>query len=120
MENNKKNVKALSEKTAATTLQETNLSWAGKIFFAGLAFYLAGAGMQKFSTTTTPIPKLPFRIRGTPAQIEAIISMILASKTFQQELNRPGATVQSVIKKLNLQNMTKEKFKQITGKKWPL
>lgn len=102
-------------------LQEVSLSWAGKIFFAGVAAYLAGIGLQRASgAAKAEPPKLPFRIRGTPEQIKAVIDALLASKAFQQELKKPGATVQSVIDKLNLRNMTKERFKQITGKNWPI
>ncbi|MFA6049839.1 MAG: hypothetical protein WC761_01460 [Candidatus Paceibacterota bacterium] len=99
-------------------LNEISLSWAGKLFFAGVASYLAGIGLQKMGGG--PPPKLPFKIRGTPEQIKAVTEAILASKSFQEEIKKPGATVESVIQKLNLRNMTKDRFKQLTGKAWPL
>jgi hypothetical protein len=102
-------------------LQEASLSWAGKIFFAGVAAYLAGIGLQRVAgAVKAEPPKFPFKLRGTPEQIRAVVDAILASKSFQQELKKPGATVQSVIDKMNLRNMTKERFRQITGKNWPI
>lgn len=107
--------------SGSPVLQEASLSWAGKIFFAGVAAYLAGIGLQRAAgAVKLEPPKLPFRIRGTPDQIKAVIDALVASKAFQQELKKPGATVQSVIDKLNLRNMTKERFRQITGKNWPI
>lgn len=103
----------------APVLQEASLSWAGKIFFAGVAAYLTGIGLQRAGSKQPP-PKLPFKIRGTPEQIKAVIEALVASKSFQQELKKPGATVESVIDKLNLRNMTKERFRQVTGKPWPI
>jgi len=110
--------KASSKGNVVENLQEVSLSWAGKLFFAGIASYLAGMGLEKMAGG--PTPKLPFKIRGTPEQINAVIEAVMASKAFQQEIKKPGATVESVIQKLNLRNMTKEKFKQITGRPWPV
>lgn len=104
-------------KESKEQLNEFSLSWAGKLFFAGVASYLAGVGLQKMGT---PAPKLPFKIRGTPEQIKAITDAIVASKAFQEEIKKPGATVESVIQKLNLRNMNKDRFKQLTGRPWPL
>lgn len=120
---NKENAVVLTEETENTVaapeqLNEIQLSWAGKLFFAGLAAYLTGTALQKFGTHAPP--KLPFKLRGTPQQINAVVSAIVASKAFQAEVSKPGATVESVIQKLNLKNLTKEKFKQLTGKPWPL
>lgn len=109
---------ASTKDKAPEQLQEVSLSWAGKLFFAGIASYLAGVGLQKMGGG--PPPKLPFKIRGTPEQIRAVIEAVMASKDFQREIKRPGATVESVIQKLNLRNMTKERFKQITGRPWPV
>lgn len=120
---NKKTVLEQSSESAASSssqkeqLNEFSLSWAGKLFFAGVASYLAGVGLQKAAAGA---PKLPFKIRGTPEQIKAITDAILASKAFQEEIKKPGATVESVIQKLNLRNMNKDRFKQLTGRPWPL
>lgn len=95
------------------------LSWAGKIFFAGVATYLAGVGLEKLAGKTATPPNIPFKIKGTPEQINGVASMIVASKKFQEELSK-GLSVEAVINKLNLKNITKEKFFVLTGKHWPL
>lgn len=108
-------IKATEKKSETPDTEEDlleGLSWAGKLFFAGAAAYILGKGMQKM--------KLPIKVRGRPDQMRAVIDAIASSKRFQQELNRPGATIDSVIDKLQLRNLTKSKFQQITGKPWPI
>lgn len=93
-------------------INEYKLSWAGKIFFAGAAAYiLGGVGRQQ---------KIPIKVRGSTEQMKAIIDAVVSSKQFQQELNRPGATIDSVIEKLRLRNLSKSQFAALTGKSWPL
>lgn len=94
-------------------LQEIKLSWAGKLFFAGAAAFIMGKGMQQKV-------KLPIKVRGTPQQMRAVIDAIVSSKDFQREIGRPGATIDSVVNKLRLRNLTKQRFQQMTGKPWPL
>jgi len=91
-------------------LSEWNLSWAGKLFFASAAAYIAGK----------VIKNMPLKIKGTKPQVQAITDAIIASKAFQDELKRPGASIESVVKKLNLRNMTRQKFEQMTGHIFPL
>lgn len=87
-----------------------SLSTTGKIFFAAVAAYLAGkVGSGAF-----------LKLRGKPDELRAAGDALVASKAFQDELKRPGATIDSVIEKMNLKNMTADKFKQITGRAWPL
>lgn len=95
------------------------LSWTGKLFFAGLAGYLATKALQGAAQGSSA-KQFPFKIKGTPQQIEAVAQIVMSTKEFQEELRKPGATVDSVIRKLNLQNLTKEKFRLFTGKMWPL
>lgn len=93
-------------------IKEFKLSWAGKIFFAGAAAFIMGsAGHEQ---------KLPIKVRGTPEQMKAVIDAIVSSKSFQQEISRPGATVDSVIEKLRIRNISKNQFQQLTGRPWPL
>ena len=91
-------------------LKEWNLSWAGKLFFASAAAYIAGK----------VIKNMPLKIKGTKQQLDAIANVIVASKSFQDELKKPGATIESVVKKLNLRNMSRNQFRNITGKDFPL
>lgn len=83
------------------------LSATGKLFFASLVAYLAGA-------------KSVVKLKATPEQVKAISDAVMASKQFQDEVKRDGATIESVIEKMRLKNLTAAEFKKITGKVWPL
>lgn len=110
-ENKETQVLEVSEIGNDGKLKESmNLSTTGKIFFAAAAAYLAGkVGSGAF-----------LKLRGSPDELRAAADALMASKVFQDELRRPGATIDSVIEKMNAKNMTAEKFKQITGKVWPI
>jgi hypothetical protein len=101
------------EEQQVKKLQE-DLSWVGKMFFAGLAGALGSTLAQAAGV------RLPFKLRGSPTQIKAITDAVMATKEFQEEISRPGATVQSVIQKLNLKNISRERFESFTGHSWPL
>lgn len=45
---------------------------------------------------------------------------MMASKKFQDELRKPGASMQSVIDKLNIKNASARDFERILGVRWPL
>lgn len=83
------------------------LSATGKLFFASLVAFLAGA-------------KSVVKLKATPEQIKAISDAVVASKEFQAEVAREGATIESVIEKMRIKNLTAADFKKITGKPWPL
>lgn len=82
------------------------LSAVGKLFFASV---VAGILFGKRS---------PFKVRATPQQVKAMTNAIIASKAFQDEMKKTGATVDSVIQKLNLKHLTAAEFEKITGKPW--
>ena len=84
------------------------LSPIGKLFFASLL------GWMMHDT------KFNWKIKGNPGQIQAMTRAIIASKRFQDEMKRPGATVESVISRLNLKNLTAQQFQTLTGQPWPL
>lgn len=98
------------KKNEQSRLTEGSLSTTGKILFASVAAYLAG----KMASGSF------LKVRGTPEELRAMADAIVASKAFSDELKRPGATIDSVIEKMNLKSMTAQKFKQITGQAWPL
>ncbi len=83
------------------------ISTVGKIFLAGVA----AAALGKMSN---------IKIKGTQAEIEALKSALLASKAFQEELNREDASVQSIMDKLHLKNVTAQNFEEKLGVPWPL
>lgn len=80
----------------------------GKLFFGGLIAWIANDA------------KLHFKVKGTPEQIQALTKAVFASKRFQEEMKKPGATIESVIEKLNTKNLTAKEFEEVTKHSWPL
>lgn len=98
---------------------DESLSWAGKLVFAGIAAYLGHSAYKGIKAASAP-PKIPIKIRGNPQQIKAFIDAIVTSRSFQQEIGRPGATIEGVFEKLKIKNMSRNQFERLTGKRWPL
>jgi len=111
-ENSSKKAKPQDSKPSLSNLSEgvSSLSTTGKIFFAAMAAYLAGKNSSGAF----------LKVRGTPEELRAIAEALAASKAFQDEINNPSATIDSVINKLNAKNMTAERFLTLTKKIWPL
>lgn len=83
------------------------LNLTGKIFLASLAAWAVG----KFVNT---------KLRGYPDEIQAVVNALMSSKVFQNELRKPGATVDSVMEKLRVKQMSASEFKRVLGVDWPL
>ncbi len=94
-------------KESKEPLNELHLNLLGKIFFTTLGAWLVG------KTVNT-------KIRGTESEVRAVKNAMLASKRFQEELNRPGATVESVVEKLGVKHMTAQEFEKTFNIPWPL
>ena len=60
------------------------------------------------------------KFRGTKEEIDVIYNAMKATRKFQEELKRPGATVQSVMDKLDVKHMTEAEFERIFALKWPV
>lgn len=60
------------------------------------------------------------KIRGTPEEVQAVANAMIASKRFQDELSRNGATVESVMQKLGLKHAAAREFERILNVPWPL
>ena len=83
------------------------LNMTGKIFLASLGAWLVG----KYVNT---------KIRGSEDEVSAVSNALMASRRFQDELRRPGASVQSVIDKLHVKQMSAAEFERQLGVAWPL
>lgn len=84
------------------------LSPVGKLFFGSLLAWMAkGAALN-------------WKVKGDPKKLEAMAKAIFASKRFQDELKKPGATIESCLEKLNIKAMTAAQYKEITNMEWPL
>jgi 8-oxo-dGTP pyrophosphatase MutT (NUDIX family) len=88
-------------------INELHTNLLGKIFFTTLGAWLVGKAVNT-------------KIRGTVEQVRAVSNAMLASRNFQEELRRPGATVESVMQKLGVKHMTASEFERILGVPWPL
>ncbi|SRR5260221_7575830 len=88
-------------------LNEVELNFLGKVLFASMGAWLVG----KLTN---------IKIRGSQDEVQAIVNAMLSSKRFQEELRKPGASVQSVIDKLNLKNVSASEFKRVLGIEFPL
>ena len=80
----------------------------GKLFFASLL------------TTMATGQKSPFKITGDKEKLDALTKVVQSTKQFQDELKRPGATVDSVIRQLDMKNMDAKDFERIFGVTWPI
>lgn len=92
---------------APVPLNELKLNLLGKIFFAAVGAWIVGKQTN-------------LKIRGTPEEMNAVAEAMLASRRFQEELERPGATVESVMQKLGLKHGAAREFERILGVPWPL
>ena len=87
--------------------EEYYLNATGKMLLASLGAWMAG----KYVST---------KLKGTRDEISAIADVLMSSRKFQEELNRPGASVESVIQKLRVKEMSASTFERVFGIKWPL
>ena len=92
---------------ARQPLNELGFNFLGKVFAASLGAWLVGRHTGLI-------------IRGTREEVDAVSNAMLASRRFQDELGRPGATVESVMQKLGLYHATQREFERILGVEWPL
>lgn len=91
----------------AQPINELKLNLLGKIFFAAVGAWLVGKAVN-------------LKIRGTPQEVQAVANAMMASRTFQNELSRSGATVETVMQKLGLKHASAREFERILGVPWPL
>jgi hypothetical protein len=119
----------MSKTRPSNALNEVRLTWAGKLLFATVAARLAAAGLRKIASGMSEqsepeeekmMASFPFKLQGTPEQMQAMKDVIVASKEYQEEIGKEGATVESVMQKLNAQNEAKKAFQDKTGYAWPL
>ena len=88
-------------------LNELHTNLLGKIFYAAVGAWLIGKATG-------------LKMRGTPDEVNAIANAMTSSRRFQDELSRPGATVESVFEKLALKNASRAQFERTLGISWPI
>lgn len=97
----------MEKQTEPIQLNELHLNLLGKMFFASAAAWLIGKMVN-------------LKVRGTPDQVHAVQNALLSSRRFQDELQRPGASVESVVQKLGVKHMSAQEFERVLGVPWPL
>ena len=88
-------------------INELKLNLLGKVFFVALAGWLVGKATN-------------MKLRGSRDEVEAVANAMMASRTFQDELARPGASIDSVMDHLGLKHASAQEFERILGIPWPL
>lgn len=88
-------------------LNELHTNMIGKIFYTACAAWLVGRITN-------------IKLRGSQTEVQAIANAMLASKRFQQEMQKPGASVEDVMNKLNLKHASAQEFERVLGVPFPL
>ena len=89
-------------------MQNYKMTTMGKLFFASLLTSMATG------------QKSPFKVTGDPHKIEILAKAVQSSKRFQEEIKRPGASVDSVMRALDAKHIDARNFKSIFGADFPL
>ena len=88
--------------------EQVELTPIGKLVFTGVIGWI------------TANSKLNWNIKGDEKNVAALTKAVIASKAFHDEISRPGATVESVIEKMNEKAFAAKEFEETTGRRWPL
>ena len=88
-------------------LNELHVNGVGKLLFVSVAAWLAGKAIS-------------MRIRASKREALALARAMIASKKFQQEISKPGATVDSVMRVMSDKTRSAREFEACFGQRWPL
>lgn len=97
----------MEERDSESLNEGAYINLTGKLMLASLGAWLVGKVVNT-------------KLRGNQNEIQAVANALLASKKFQEELRSPGATVQSVMDKLRVKQMSAAEFERVLGVRWPL
>lgn len=96
-----------SKSDTETLIEGGYLNLTGKLMLVTLGAWMLGKVVNT-------------KLRGSEREVKAIVNALLSSRRFQNELHSPGASVQSVMEKLNVKNMSAVEFERVLGIRWPL
>jgi hypothetical protein len=91
-----------------SSVQTYKMTTLGKLVFASLLTSMATGN------------KSPFKLSGDPRKLDVLSKVVQSSKRFQDEIKRPGATVDSVVRAMDIKNMDAGVFRSVFGATWPL
>jgi hypothetical protein len=87
--------------------EDLYLNFNGKLMLAALGAWIVGKVVNT-------------KLRGNRDEVTAVANALSASKRFQDELRKPGASVESVAEKLRIKQMSASEFERVLGVRWPL
>ena len=64
--------------------------------------------------------KVNVQFQGTRRELEVVSEAIDATRKFQNELNRPGASLDSILHRLGKKHVAASEFEKVLGISWPL
>lgn len=88
-------------------INELKLNTLGKVFFAAVAGWLVGKATN-------------MKLRGSLEEVHVVSNAMMASRRFQDELDRPDATIESVMDVLALKHSAAKEFERFLGIPWPM
>ena len=88
-------------------LDELHVNGVGKVLFVAVAAWLAGKAIS-------------MRVRASKLEALALARAMVASKRFQDEISKPGASVDRVMKLLADKTRSAKEFEAAFGTRWPL
>ena len=96
------------ENPISLALSNYKMTTLGKLVFASII------------TTMVTGQRSPFKLSGDSRKIEILSRAVQSSKRFQDEIKRPGASVDSVMRALDAKNLDANNFRSVFGVPWPL
>lgn len=88
-------------------ITELQMNLLGKVFFATLGAWLVGKAVNT-------------KVRGSREQCEALSRALVSTRKFQEELNREGTDVETVMQLLSEKHASAQEFEKHLGIPWPL
>ena len=64
--------------------------------------------------------KINVQFQGTRRELQVVSEAIQATRNFQDELNRPGASLDSILYRLGAKHIAAVEFEKTLGISWPL
>ena len=96
-----------STKNLEILKEENYPNFTGKLLVTSLAAWMLGKSLN-------------VKVRGNKEEMRVVENALSTSRIFQEELNRPGATVATVNEKLNAKRAAAVEFERVVGVPWVL
>ena len=88
-------------------INELHLNLLGKVFFVAAAAWIVGKACN-------------LKLRGTPEEMRVVHEALMSSRQFHNELNRPDASVNSIMECLTKKHAAAREFERTFDLPYPL